>query len=377
MVRYDIKCLRCGEKLQAKAWAWRHNKDNGTLSVTYRGLEKYELSELLLKEYMDIRRYVNVLPVSLKYLNIVPIGFTPIINRKFKGVSVFFKLEYLLPSGSFKDRGALVSIAKAKELRIKKIIEDSSGNAGAAFSLYSLLYNIEANIFIPTDAPLGKKALLRSLKARLHEIQGSREEVNRAAIDFESHNGGAYVGHWWNPFFIEGVKTLAYEIHEQLGMDKVDSIIVPTSSGGLLLGIFKGIMELKTMGEISKVPKLIAVQASGYARLCYELGYGMGSEKSKLANGLRIVEPPRIGEMVLAVRETKGTCYHVTDEEVAEGLKKLWGMGFLVEPTSAVVYAALKKAISEKVVEKGENTVVILTGSGAKMLDKVLSIIET
>ncbi len=377
MVRYDIKCLRCGEKLQAKTWVWRHDKDNGTLSVTYKGLEKYKLSELLLKEYVDIRRYINILPVSLKYLNNAPIGFTPIINRKLKGVNVFFKLEYLLPSGSFKDRGALVSIAKAKELRVKRIIEDSSGNAGVAFSLYSLLYNIEANIFIPADAPLGKKALLKSLRARLHEVQGSREEVNRAAINFESQIGGAYVGHWWNPFFIEGIKTLAYEIHEQLGMDKVDSIIVPTSSGSLLLGMFKGIMELKTMGEISKVPKLIAVQASGYARLCYELGYGMGSEKSKLADGLRIVEPPRIGEMVLAVRETKGTCYHVTDEEVTEGLKKLWGMGFLVEPTSAAVYAALKKAISENVVEKGENTVIILTGSGAKMLDKILSIIRT
>ncbi len=377
MVRYDIKCLRCGEKLSLKTWVWKHDVDGGTLLVKYRNIEKTGFSKLLFREYMDIRRYANLLPITFRYLNTAPIGFTPIVSKRFRGVNVFFKLEYLLPSGSFKDRGALISTAKAKELKVREVVEDSSGNAGIAFSLYSLLYNMKAHIFIPADTPSGKKALLKSLNAEVHEVRGSREEVNRVAIDFANTYGRAYVGHWWNPFFIEGVKTLAYEIHEQVGMDNIGSIIVPTSSGSLLLGMFKGIMELKIMGEISNIPKLIAVQASGYAKLCYELGYGMGAEKSKLADGLRIVNPPRIGEMVSAIRETKGTCYYVTDEEIVEGLKKLWGMGFLIEPSSAVVYAALKKAISEKNIEKGENTVIVLTGSGTKMLEKIFSIIET
>ena len=375
MVKYDIKCLRCGTKLPSKKWFWKHEEDNGTLTIAYKDVESYRFKDVLNTEFIDIRRYANLLPIRLKTLNMAPISPTPIVKRRIRGVNAFFKLEYLLPSGSFKDRGALISIAKVKELRIKSIIEDSSGNAGIAFTLFSSIYGMQANIFIPKDAPEGKKRMLKALGANVYEVEGSREKVNYEAREYERKGYGVYVGHWWNPFFIEGIKTIAFELHEQIGISNVDAIIVPTSSGGLLLGIYKGVVELKKMGEIPKLPRLIAVQASGYARLCYELGYGMGVEYSKLADGLRINNPPRIGEMVLAVKETKGTCYYVTDDEIKKSLKKLWSMGFTIEPTSAVTFSALLKALSERVIEKESNVVIVLTGSGLKMLDKILSLI--
>jgi len=371
-LKYIIQCSKCGSVVEFKEWMWKHSC-GGTLNIVFENLENVNFQEILKKEYGDMRRYETLLPVNSMYFPEIAIGGTPLVKRSL-GAKVYMKMDYLNPSGSFKDRGAYVTVAKIKEMGIKEIIEDSSGNAGISFSLMCKVSGIKANIYVPRKAPIGKKNFLRLLGANVVEVDGPREKVNREALKAAEEGKGVYVGHWWNPFFIEGLKTIAYELWEQLG-ENLDYVFMPVGSGGLFLGVFKGFMELKIMNMLTSIPKLIAVQAEGYCSLCEKLGLKMEGEKpSKIADGIMIKKPPRLNEVLDALSASKGLCVVVSDNEIISALKELINMGFIVEPTSATVYAAFKKTVREKIVDRDENVVLILTGSGLKVLNVLNSL---
>ena len=188
--------------------------------------------------------------------------------------------------------------------------------------------------------------------------------VHERAVEFAERSGLAYVSHWLNPYFIEGTKTVAFEAYEQSGVP--DYVLAPTGSGTLFLGLWKGFSELRSMGEIDRLPKLIAVQASGYESLC-----GRSSLRSYLAEGIAISEPPRLEEMRRALAETKGSCVSVGDPEIGRALKWLWERGFMVEPTSATVLAALWKLMESGGIERGSKLLLPLTGSGLKTVEGI------
>ena len=301
-------------------------------------------------EFLDARRYLKMLPVDRKYLPRINLPVTPIAKYELNGVLAFFKMEYLMPSGSFKDRGTYVTMAKLKEKGVKKIVLDSSGNAGISFSLFGKSESMEVHVFIPTYTSKGKKMTLKKLGAFVHEVDGSRMDTHREA---EKSTLGEYVSHWYNPYFIEGTKLIAYETYEQVG--GVDYVIAPVGSGGIFTGIYKGFRDLNIH------PKMIAVQAKGYESLCER-----SSERSTLVLGLLIPEPPRKDEMLHIIEESNGFCISVDDFEVKGALSTLISLGFIVEPTSAVVFAAFKKIL--KNMKKGTRVLLPLTGSGLKML---------
>jgi threonine synthase len=333
-------------------------------------LQGRKFAELIEAKEENIRRYAQFIPV--KELLSVHQGWTPVVKKNIDGVEVNFKLEYLSLGGSFKDRGAYVSVAKAKELGIGGIIVDSSGNAGISFSLMGLLSGIAVDVFVPKYAPEGKKNLLKLLQANVHEIDGDRMEVNREAVKAE-REGSVYVGHWWNPYFIEGEKTMAYEAYEQIG--NVDYVVVPLGSGTILLGLYKGYEELVELGALNEMPRIIAVQACGYSGICQELGAReRGITKTKLADGIAITDPPRRKQIVKAVKKTDGCGIIVGDEEIKEPLAELRRLGFIVEPTSAVSYVALKQSIKEGLIKRGSKVLLPLTGSGLKLVDELVQI---
>jgi len=154
---------------------------------------------------------------------------------------------------------------------------------------------------------------------------------------------------------------IAFEIYEGLGVP--NWVLAPTGSGTLLLGLWKGFSELKAMGEIDRLPRLVAVQASGYESLCER-----SAVKNTLAEGITIPEPPRLYEMRKALKETSGLCVSVDEPETRNALDWLRKRGFLVEPTSAVVLSALWKLMETGEVERGELAVLPLTGSGLKLI---------
>lgn len=368
MLPFKVVCCNCGKEARRDKWLWRD--DCGGAFDIILDLQGRKFAELIQEKEENIRRYAQFLPV--KELPSVHQGWTPIVKKSISGVEVNFKLEYLSPGGSFKDRGAYVSVAKAKELGIEGIIVDSSGNAGISFSLMGLLSGMSVDVFVPKYAPEGKRNLLKLLKANVHEVNGDRMDVNREAVKAE-REGSVYVGHWWNPYFIEGEKTMAYEAYEQIG--SVDYIVAPLGSGTLLLGLYKGYEELVELGVLNEMPRIIAVQACGYSGICQELGARKECmAKSKLADGIAITDPPRREQIVKAVKRTDGCGVIVEDEDVKESLVELRKLGFIVEPTSATAYAALEQSVKAGFIKPGSKVLLPLTGSGLKLVDELVQI---
>ncbi|MCX8128293.1 MAG: pyridoxal-phosphate dependent enzyme [Synergistetes bacterium] len=307
------------------------------------------------KRFLDIRRYVKLLPLKEAFYPSLTLPLTPIVERTFSNVKVFFKLEYLMPSGSFKDRGTYVTVAKLKEEGIQEVTLDSSGNAALSLALFSKCEGLKAHIFIPSHTSKGKKRLLKFLDAEVHEVEGSRMDVYKKAKSFE---GGLYVSHWFNPFFLEGTKLIAYEVYEQVG--SIDYVLSPVGSGSLFIGLYKGFKELEKYGKLT-MPVMIAVQAKGFESLIER-----SEEKSSLAEGIAIPEPPRKEEMKEILKESRGKAISVGDSEISEALAELLSFGFLVEPTSAATYAGFKILFNEGYFKGKAKVLIPLTGSGLK-----------
>jgi len=368
---FTIKCTKCGEEFPDNYWYWNCSKCGGPLDVLI------EIAEAKREEHLtsekSMWRYQWFIPASMKFKVTLGEGCTPMIRRKIANVNVLLKLEFLNPTGSFKDRGSSVAITRAISLQARRVIEDSSGNAGASISAYATAAGIQAKIYVPKSAPKAKKEIIMTFGGQLVEAE-SRSEAAKRAVK-ELCKGEYYIGHAWNPFFIEGIKTIAYEIAEQMNWKTPDNIIVPTGNGTLLLGLYKGFNELIDAGWINDMPRLIAVQAEGCAPL-YEAIYGTkaGKGRSKLADAIRVPNPPRINQMVEAIKNTEGKVVTVNDKEIAHGLECLVKLGLLVEPTSATAVSALMKLSS---VGEIEGVVCIpLTGCGVKMTSKILRIIH-
>ncbi|WP_457752087.1 pyridoxal-phosphate dependent enzyme [Thermococcus sp.] len=318
----------------------------------------------VLSGHLDIRRYLKLLPVSDDYLPEPVPAITPVSKLDIGGATTFLKLEYLQPTGSFKDRGTWVMVAKLREEGISEVVLDSSGNAAISLAAFARGAGIKAHLFVPLRTSQGKLTLLERLGAELHVVNGDRMTVHREAIRFSEGNALTYVSHWVNPYFLEGTKTAAFEAYEQLGLP--DYVIAPVGSGTLFLGLWKGFSELRSMGKIDELPTFVAVQASGYESLCER-----SPVKSRLAEGIAITEPPRLEEMKAVLEETGGTCVSVGDSEIARALKWLWERGFMVEPTSATVLAALWRLQKSGFIPSDSRVLLPLTGSGLKTVEGI------
>ena len=310
-----------------------------------------------------IWRYISLLPVDIELNNVVSIGegVTPLFREFYRDKTFFIKLESINPSGSFKDRGASILISHLKSIGVKEFIEDSSGNAGLAYAIYATKANLTAHIYVPHYLNENRLFHLNLLNAKVHVISGTRKDVSDAALIASKKI--YYASHAWNPFFLHGVKTIAYEIYEQLNSDTLPPIYIPTGNGTLLLGIFLGLKDLFILKLINKIPPLYAVQPANCAPLKYFKehrsleGFTPGYS---VAKGTLIENPPRLTEMINAIEETKGDIITISDKSIINVFRMLNSKGYFVEPTSALAFAGFM----EKPLDNG---IVILTGSALKI----------
>jgi len=365
---FTVTCQSCGATVPAEPWSWKH-ECGGTLHVSV-ATDRERI--LACRSPHDVRmcRFAPVLP--LQNAPGTAIGDTPVLQEDVDGVDVYFKLEYLNPGGSFKDRGAYVTVSRCLEMGFDSIVVDSSGNAGVATARMGQRLGLGVDVFLPESTPEGKKQLLRLFDARLHEVAGDRMAVHDAALEATA-SGGAYVGHWFNPYFFEGTKTMAYEAHEQ--MPRIDYAFCPVGAGTVILGLYKGFSELASAGLMHSIPNLVAVQATGFSPVCAEMGFTRdGVRPSVLADGIAITYPPRCSEIAGVVGRTNGFCTIVDDEEIADALNWLVSRGYVVEPTSAVPLAALRQAIADGAVPRGSSVLLPLSGTGMKVLGELAHI---
>ena len=293
-------------------------------------------------------------------------GLTPLVDARWRGRDVLFKLEYLAPTGSFKDRGTTVLVSFLAGLGVDEVVEDSSGNAGASLAAYAARAGIKARIFVPAYASPAKKAQIAVYGAELVEVEGPRENAARA-VQKAAAKGAYYASHYHNPLIIEGMKTMAYEIWEQLEGRVPDNVVAPVGHGTLLLGLYRGFGELVEAGLARKIPRLFGVQSQNCAPLAaaFESGAQEVRElpaRRTVAEGISIVKPLRGSEILRAVRGTGGRIVAVPEEGILPAREELARLGFYVEPTSAVPLAGLELLG----LGPGEVTVGPLTGSGLK-----------
>ena len=273
-------------------------------------------------------------------------GLTPLVSRGWGGVPALFKLEWLSPTGSFKDRGASVMLSILRSQGVRKVLEDSSGNGGAAIAAYAAAGDLGAKILVPASTAQDKIVQMRAYGAEIELIPGTRQDASdeaerQAATIF-------YAGHNWQPFFLQGTKTLAYELWEDLKFEAPDNVIIPTGAGSNVMGCDIGFGELLSRGEIEKLPRLFAAQPENCAPL--HASFVAGSDdltpvevRPTIADGASIAKPVRAREVLSAVRRSGGATVAVSEAEIEQALFQLSRIGLYVEPTSAIAAAAFTK----------------------------------
>jgi len=359
------RCIRCGERYPANTRLWRC-RCTGLFELSERPAFQPKLMDRSLQNLWRYRAMFSLeagaVPVSLGE------GFTPIITLVLEDCSALCKLEFLSPTGSFKDRGTSVLVSALRSWGIREVVEDSSGNAGASLAAYCAWAGIRCRLYVPAYASGPKLAQIRAYGAELVPIEGPREKAAHAAQEAATKN--YYASHAHHPLILEGMKTFAYELWEQLEHSVPDAIVFPTGQGTFLLGSYLGFCDLKRSGFIEKTPQLIAVQSKNCAPLWEAFQQGMddvpahSTSSNTIAEGIRIVRPARSPQILKAIRETQGEVLTVSDEEILHAQQLLAHHGLYVEPTSAVALAGLLRWA-----RRPKGTVVVpLTGSGLKSL---------
>ncbi|MBF7024108.1 threonine synthase [Staphylococcus kloosii] len=361
-------CNECAKLYNITASRWRC-ECGGLLNLHKLNSENKKISTSI----PSLWRYHQFIPVNKNEWQKITMGegFTAMIpiDQIATTTRSFFKMDYMMPTLSFKDRGASVLISKAKELGVQQVIVDSSGNAGNSIAAYARRANIKCDVYVSETTSPNKIKQLQSYDANIVKIHGTREDVANAAQNAVIKTKNFYASHIFNPYFYEGTKTYAFETWEELGYVP-DTMIVPVGNGTLLLGIYYGFKELYELNLTSKIPKLIAIQSANCAPLATAFNAGDSDFKKintseTLAEGIAIAEPLRASQILNAIRNTNGSFYTVNENEIFDAHQKLSHRGLFVEHTTAANYAGFLKY---KSANENESIVVPLCGSGLKSL---------
>ncbi len=292
-------------------------------------------------------------------------GATPLVWTHFQGQRVALKCEHLNPTGSFKDRGMAVLLSFLRSRGVERAVEDSSGNAGAAFAAYAARAGMQARVYVPDYAAGPKRRQIEAYGAEVVRILGARSVVAEKARQ-AAGDGAVYASHAWQPYVLPGYATLAYELYAQLD-GAPGAVLLPVGQGGLLLGVGRGFWALQQTGAISRLPVLIGVQAQACAPLWAMTAYGPAgvqwvTEGQTVAEGVRVRQPLRGDSVMRMVAASRGDFLAVEEERILPARDQLAQRGFYVEPTSALPWAALPQILSRL----PQPVVVVLTGSGLK-----------
>jgi len=316
-------------------------------------------------------RYVEALPPLAHHVSLGE-SITPFIPCVHRGRELWLKCDYALPTGSYKDRGAAILMSHLQELGIRRVVEDSSGNAAASLAAYAARAGIEIEVFCPATASPGKLAQIQLYGATLRLVAGPRQRTTEALERHVTESGDFYASHLWHPYFLEGVKTMAFEIVEQNGWQPPAVVLCPVGAGSILLGLFKGFTELLTAGVISRLPRLFAVQAANVSPVYQAFERHdedvppCDAPQPTLAEGIALPRPVRGRLLLRALRESRGGVVAVSEEGIRQGLLALGRLGICVEPTSAVVLDAYEQLEDAGLINPDEQAVLVLSGFGLK-----------
>lgn len=349
-----LRCTACGHEYpETKV---RYTCDCGSVLLVERDYKK------ALADACGLERYKSFLPV--KKLVSLQEGETPLVEcrhiEKELGLeSVFVKFEGLNPTGSFKDRGSAVTVAKALEFGYKTTAVASTGNMAASVAAYSARAGLNCNVFVPYNTPMPKLAQVMMYGGRLIKVHGEFHDC----IELARKQTASYLTmSGMNPYYIEGEKTIAFEIAEEM---KPDAVFVPTGTGGLLTSIAKGFREF----GVRKAPRMVACQLNACAPISDAFARGLDAPldvepRHSLASAILIKSPLNGISALSSMRDTDGFGTKVTDVEILKAAKLLGREGIFAEPAACASLAGLAR--SKKDVARDDKIVLIVTGHGLK-----------
>lgn len=375
------KCTLCHKEFAAEAvdYTCPHCGDEGILDVLY---DYPEIKKVLTKESLkangdpSIWRYLPLLPVETTYLDrTLRVGGTPLYKseglKQVLGLeSLYIKDDGLNPTASLKDRASVIAVVKALELGIDTIACSSTGNAASSLAGNAARVGLKTVIFVPERAPIGKLTQLLIYNATVVSVQGDYGAtfgLSKEAIeDYGWYNRNAAI----NPLLVEGKKTVALEIAEQMDFDVPDWVAVSVGDGCTIGGVYKGFYDLLQLGLIERVPKILGVQAEGCAPL-YKAFHSGGqvepTPENTLADSISVGIPRNPIKALEAVKKSGGTYVTVTDDEILSAMALLGKTeGIYGEPAGVTSAAGVKKAMSEGIISKNDVVVSIVTGNGLK-----------
>lgn len=350
------------------------------IQYDYKKIRKIVLSKSFLKKTRSCVKYRNLYPISEnKKLVSLHEGGTPLyknefIEKQLRVKHIYFKHEGFNPTGAFKDRGSVVEINKAKQYRAKAIVVASTGNMAASVSAYAALAMIPCFVFVPETTPPAKLAQILLYGATVIKIKGNYDQAvnltRQAAYEFNLYLAGDYA------YRAEGQKSQAFEIIEQLNFQVPDYVLVPVGNGTNIFAIWKGFYEYFIMGLIKKIPQMVAVQIDSYQaihrafqkkELTIDYAKIENNHISTVASAVAVKNPSDSSKVLKLLYETKGKSIVVTDEEALKAQIYLASQAsLLVEPSSATVFAALKKMRDREEIKSNSSVVCVLTGHGLK-----------
>lgn len=386
-----LECTRCARRYESGK-ARGLCECGSPLWVRY-GLNRgvgARLAEQLAVRPATMWRYREVLPV-LNDASIVSLGegYTPLHHARRLGerlglANLYLKDESRNPTGSFKARGLSVAVSMARELGIEKLAIASVGNAGGALAAYAAKAGLRAAVLMPEDTPRSHRLECALAGAEVVLVAGDLRDCARALAERAGREAWFDVSTLREPFRLEGEKTMAYEIYEQLGGRLPDAMIYPTGGGTGLIGMWKALGEMAAMGWIGeRRPRLFAVQSSGCAPLVRAWGRGAETmdawpHPKTVAVGLRV--PAALGDFLMlgALRESAGTALAVDDVAMLDAVRELAQTeGVLTSPEGGATLAALRRLLADGFLAGYETIVLFLTASGHKYIEALEGLART
>jgi len=327
------------------------------------------------KDY-SIWRYLPLLSVdSGDYSQSLQVGWSPLyrsntIEKAYGAGPLYFKDDGQNPTSSLKDRASVIACVKAIALGYDTVACSSTGNAASSLAGNAARLGLKSVIFVPKRAPQGKLAQLLAFGATVIKVDGDYKaafNLSKVAIShFGWYNRNAAI----NPHLVEGKKTVALEISEQLHFMVTDWVVVSVGDGCTIAGVYKGFYDLFQIGLINRIPKLLGVQAEGcrpFVEAFFTDSQLLESEENTIADSIAVGIPRNPVKAMNAVKASNGSFVSVTDDEILDALKELGqAEGIFAEPAASAAFAGYKKAFQEQLIQPSQSVCVIVTGNGLK-----------
>jgi threonine synthase len=372
-----IECIECGTSHSLSERAYVCKKCGGLLEIRFTHLVDLDISDWSNRP-LGVWRYRELLPIEAG-ANVISLGEGGTGLHECRHLASIFGLKGLHvknegenPTGSFKDRGMTVGVTKALQLGAGSVMCASTGNTSASLAAYSARAGLRCFVMIPAGKiAAGKLAQAVVHGAQIIEVDGNFDDAMRLVVDAARRDGSPYLLNSVNPFRVEGQKTVAFEINDQLRR-LPEVIVLPVGNAGNITAVWKGLLELRALGLANELPRLIGIQAEGASPIADAFRLGLdhvepAAKPETIATAIRIGSPVNWKRALAAAKDSGGLIETVADGEILQAQKMLASQeGIFVEPASASTIAGVRKLVDRGFIDPDEEIVCITTGNGLK-----------